>query len=206
MDLNKKKIAIIVAHPDDEILWAGGTILNHPDCSWFIVCLCRGDDPDRSKKFYETLKILNADGIMGTLDDSPELAIINPFVLQQTILNLLPSLSYDLIITHNENGEYSTHIRHNEISTAVILLWNSYRIISTKLWTFAYEDGCKRYLPRPTLHASHIEVLSNEVWEKKYRIMTETYGYETYSWEAKTTPKVEAYWNIKRTGSLNKSE
>jgi LmbE family N-acetylglucosaminyl deacetylase len=25
-----KNVAIIVAHPDDETLWAGGTILNHP--------------------------------------------------------------------------------------------------------------------------------------------------------------------------------
>ena len=26
------KCAVIVAHPDDETLWAGGTMLMHPDC------------------------------------------------------------------------------------------------------------------------------------------------------------------------------
>jgi len=28
--LSAKTVAIIVAHPDDETLWAGGTILSHP--------------------------------------------------------------------------------------------------------------------------------------------------------------------------------
>jgi LmbE family N-acetylglucosaminyl deacetylase len=36
----RKSIAVIVAHPDDETLWAGGTILEHPSNDWFIVCLC----------------------------------------------------------------------------------------------------------------------------------------------------------------------
>jgi LmbE family N-acetylglucosaminyl deacetylase len=32
-----KNVAIIVAHPDDETLWAGGTILNHPSWKCFII-------------------------------------------------------------------------------------------------------------------------------------------------------------------------
>jgi len=34
---NSKTVAIIVAHPDDETLWAGGTILNHPGKTWILV-------------------------------------------------------------------------------------------------------------------------------------------------------------------------
>ena len=30
---------VIVAHPDDETLWAGGTLLMHPDCRWTVVTL-----------------------------------------------------------------------------------------------------------------------------------------------------------------------
>ena len=55
-----KSIAVIVAHPDDETLWAGGTILSHPNHNWYIVCLCRASDSERATRFYETLKILNA--------------------------------------------------------------------------------------------------------------------------------------------------
>ena len=68
----KKTVAIIVAHPDDEILWAGGTILTHPDCELFVVSLCRGNDNDRAPKFFKALKVLKAKGRIGVLDDGPE--------------------------------------------------------------------------------------------------------------------------------------
>ena len=48
-----KSIAVIVAHPDDETLWAGGTILSHPSNKWFIICLCRASDTDRSVRFHD---------------------------------------------------------------------------------------------------------------------------------------------------------
>ena len=70
--LSEKSVAVIVAHPDDETLWAGGTILSHPEWKWFIVCLCRGNDEDRSFRFKKALKILKSEGIMGDLDDGPE--------------------------------------------------------------------------------------------------------------------------------------
>jgi LmbE family N-acetylglucosaminyl deacetylase len=31
-----KSVAVIIAHPDDETLWAGGIILSHPSWLWFI--------------------------------------------------------------------------------------------------------------------------------------------------------------------------
>ena len=39
-----KKTAVIVAHPCDETLWAGGTILSQPAWNWFIATLCRASD------------------------------------------------------------------------------------------------------------------------------------------------------------------
>jgi LmbE family N-acetylglucosaminyl deacetylase len=59
--MSKKKskaVAVIVAHPDDETLWAGGTILSHPSWHWFIVCLCRGSDKDRAPRFLRTMQVL----------------------------------------------------------------------------------------------------------------------------------------------------
>jgi len=66
-----KSVAVIVAHPDDETLWAGGTILSHPSWKCFILCLCRGSDTERAPKFYKALKILKSEGIMGDLDAWP---------------------------------------------------------------------------------------------------------------------------------------
>ena len=115
VDVKTKSVAIIVAHPDDETLWAGGTILNHSMWNCFIVSVCRGGDKDRAPKFYKALKILNSVGIMGDLDDGPEQTPLDIIELEQTIISLLPKRYYDLIITHNPSGEYTQHVRHEEV-------------------------------------------------------------------------------------------
>src|SRR5271154_3802885 len=133
MHKKTKKVAVIVAHPDDETLWAGGVILSHPEWDCFIVSLCRKNDPDRSPKFAAALKILGARGVMGDLDDSPEQTPLPQSEIQNAILKLLPAVHFDLVITHSINGEYTRHLRHEEIGKAVIILWNAGKIMANKL-------------------------------------------------------------------------
>ena len=192
-----KSVAVIVAHPDDETLWTGGTILSHPSWKWFVVCLCRGSDPDRAPKFFKTLQILRSEGIMGDLDDGPEQKPLDEIELEQSIIKLLPHEEYDLIISHNPNGEYTRHARHEETGKAVIKLWNDSKISAKELWTFAYEDGDKRYYPRPIENATACYILNEQIWLKKYSIITETYGFDKSSFEAETTPKAESFWQFK---------
>jgi LmbE family N-acetylglucosaminyl deacetylase len=199
--LETKTVAIIVAHPDDETLWAGGMILNHPYWKIFILCLCRGSDTERAPRFFNALKVLKSQGIMGDLDDGPEQKPLTDNEIDGAILNLLPMKRYDLVITHNPTGEYTKHIRHEEISRAVIMLWKTGRISSSELWTFAYEDGDKKYYPKPIEKATIYRTLSKRIWLQKYNIITETYGFEKDGWEAETTPKAEAFWQF-----LNQSE
>ena len=194
--INSKAVAVIVAHPDDETLWAGGTILSHQSWKWFILCLCRGSDKDRAPKFLKTLQILGSQGIMGDLDDGPEQKPLDENELEHTILKLLPSMHFDLIISHNPNGEYTRHVRHEETAKTVIKLWHEGKISANKLWTFAYEDGDKKYYPRPIETATVCRVLTEQIWLKKYRIITETYGFEKSSFEAETTPKAESFWQF----------
>jgi len=191
-----KTVAVIVAHPDDETLWAGGTILNNPSWECFIISLCRKNDTDRAPKFYKVLKNLNAKGIMGDLDDGAEQTPLPEKEVEKAILALLPQNHFDLIITHNPKGEYTKHLRHEEISKAVIMLWNKGIIISKELWTFAYEDGNKAYFPKAIKDASIYEILDQKIWLEKYRLITQTYGFDTHSWEAQTTPKEEAFNQI----------
>jgi LmbE family N-acetylglucosaminyl deacetylase len=191
-----KSVVLIVAHPDDETLWAGGTILSHPSWQWFIICLCRGNDKDRAPKFHKALKILKAEGIMAALDDGPEQNPIPETEIQHTILDLLPPKHFDLVITHNPNGEYTKHLRHEEVSRAVITLWHLRKISAFELWTFAYEDGSKAYYPKPIATAPIHRELTKRIWQRKFSLITETYGYDKESFEAETTSKSEAFWQF----------
>ena len=191
-----KSVAVIVAHPDDETLWAGGTILSLPSWQWFIICLCRGSDKDRAPRFYKALKILKSKGIMGDLDDGPEQKHLDEKKVEHAIMQLLPPTYFDLIISHNPSGEYTRHIRHEEVSKAVIKLWHAGKISTNELWTFAYEDGNKEYYPRPVENAPIYRTLTKRIWLRKYSLITEIYGFEKNSFEAKTTPQAESFWQF----------
>ena len=191
-----KSVAVIVAHPDDETLWAGGTILSEPSWRYFIVTLCRASDTDRAPKFFQALKVLGAEGVMGDLDDGPEQIPLTTDEVQDAILQLLPQRHFDLIVSHNPSGEYTRHLRHEEIGKAVITLWYEARLSTDELWIFAYEDGGKQYLPQPIRTATLYHPLSEEIWQKKYDLITATYGFPKNGFEAETTPRAEAFWKL----------
>ena len=172
-----RNVAVIVAHPDDETLWVGGTILKHPSWHWYIITLCRASDADRAPKFFKVLNILGAKGDMGDLDDGPDQKPLGIKIVQECIQKLLPDEHFDLIITHDPAGEYTRHLRHEETSQAVINLWYNKRLFTKKLWTFAYEDG-----------------------GKKYQILTDIYGFNNNSFESQTTPRAEAFWQFTLPG------
>ena len=192
--LNSKKVALIVAHPDDETLWAGGTILSHPSWDWFIVSLSRGGETDHAQKFLQALQQLGAKGVIGDLDTGDDQKPLNETEVKQTILDLLPEHYFDLIISHHPAGEYTNHIKHDETGKAVILLWHSGKISSAEFWAFAYEGGKKSYLPRAIETAGIYKVLTKRIWKKKQSIITEIYGFDQNSFEAKTTPMAESFW------------
>jgi hypothetical protein len=213
--------AVIVAHPDDETLWAGGTILMHPETRWTVVTLCRKSDRDRTGRFLRALEYLQARGEMGDLDDGPEQMPLVENGVKDTIMSLVgavrepPLPRFDLIITHSLCGEYTRHKRHEETAKAVCELWKSGRLPARQMWMFAYEDGGGKKLPEPIREADFrlgsarygeslcrgvaqprlISVkLSDDIWRKKYHTITKIYGFGPDSFEAKATGREEAFW------------
>jgi hypothetical protein len=116
--------------------------------------------------------------------------------VERAIMQILPPTHFDLIISHNPSGEYTRHIRHEEVSKAVITLWHSGKISTNELWTFAYEDGNKKYYPRSIEKAAMNRNLTKRIWLRKYNIITSTYGFEKNSWEAESTPREESFWQF----------
>jgi LmbE family N-acetylglucosaminyl deacetylase len=197
-------VAVVVAHPDDETLWAGGLLLSHPEWSPFIVTLCRGQDPDRAPRFRKALGCFQAEGAMGDLDDGPDQHPLPEVQLQEAILGLLADHAWDLLLTHGPDGEYTRHRRHEEVSRAVWALWRNGALRAGALWQFAYEDGGGACLPRPRQDAALHLPLPEALWQRKTAILTEVYGFGQESWEVRAMPRTEAFNILPWTG-INRS-
>lgn len=185
--------AVVVAHPDDEILWCGGFILSNPDWHWRIVTLCRAGDADRAPRFRSVLEQLGAEGEMADLDDGPEQAPLDAELVTETVRQLLPDRCFDLVFTHGPRGEYTRHRRHEESCRAVIELWEEGRITADQLWIFSFEDGGRAFLPRVSEDANRRLSLTEKTWIQKHRLITQTYGFAPDSWEARATPREEGF-------------
>jgi LmbE family N-acetylglucosaminyl deacetylase len=187
------RAAVLVAHPDDETLWCGGLLLQNPAWDVSAGTLCRGSDQDRAPKFFRALDRLGAEGAMADLDDGPGQEPLDGALVQESLLSLLPGGSWDLVLTHGPRGEYTRHMRHEEVSRAVLALWARGALEARELWLFAYEDGERAYLPKAREEAEIQLELPDEVFRIKYSLVTEVYGFGPESWEARATPRREAF-------------
>jgi hypothetical protein len=187
---------LITAHPVDETLWAGGLMLLHPQTRWTVITLTGKSNPERSAKFNRVLEYLGAKGIMGNLDDSPEQRPLAEKEIRKTIQSLMPMDKFDLIFTHSRWGEYTRNIRNEEVSRAVLAMHTTGELPGKLLWMFAYEDGGGKYPPKASRDADIQVWLPDAIWQEKYGIITETYGFAADSFEAKSCPKQEGFWQF----------
>ena len=192
-----RRCAVVVAHPDDETLWTGGTVLMHPGRGWLVAALCRGSDPDRAPKFSRAVERLGAVGRIADLDDGPGQVPLDAGLVRRTLLSLTGAGPFEWLLTHSPRGEYTRHRRHEETGRAVLELWEAGELTTDRLWMFAYEDDDGRRPPRPVVSAHRTVDLSDDVWRAKYEIVTEVYGFAEGSFEARTTPRREAFWTFR---------
>lgn len=97
------RTAIVVAHSDDETVWAGGLAIRLK-CD-IICCSIPRRDPIRAVKFFDACLELGCRGILLPYQEEP------PHPLKLEFLDLE---TYDHIITHNEVGEYG-HEHHKQL-------------------------------------------------------------------------------------------
>jgi len=187
------RAAMIVAHPDDEIIWGGGLILQHPDWAWTVLSLCRADDPDRRPKFEAVCKRLGVTGIISDLDDSELLAPIEPERdIASRIASHLADVPWGLCVTHGPDGEYG-HRRHKEVHAAVLGLLRDGMMQCVELWTFAYECDSATGGCRAAPWADMLVDLTAEQLAEKRRIVREEYGYAADSFEVTSCVSPEGF-------------
>jgi hypothetical protein len=120
-----KKTAIVVAHPDDEVLWAGGLMSRFQGFD-IIVCSTPFRDPERIKCFQNVVKAFEHNPIILPYKEEG----IN-IPLNLNLLNLEP---YDVIFTHNKDGEYG-HPHHKQLHHHITQFFKG------KIYAFGYGFG-----------------------------------------------------------------
>lgn len=124
LDLEKVNNLMIVAHPDDETIWGGYHLLKD---NYLVVCITCGNNKIRANEIKEALTYSNdklimlnfPDKVLGKRSDWKE----EKEDIRKDIKKIIEYKNWDLIATHNPEGEYG-HEHHKMTSKIVSKLYD----------------------------------------------------------------------------------
>ena len=128
IDLKKARKLMIVAHPDDETIWGGAHLL---DDDYLVVCITCGNSVRRNYEFKKVMKYTKDQFIALGYPDKPK-GVKSDWVnleegLYDDLKEIITAKSWDLIVTHNKEGEYG-HIHHKKTNKIVTDIYNDLKL------------------------------------------------------------------------------
>lgn len=115
---------LVVAHPDDEILWAYNYLKDDPK-SWKVICITCARNKTRVQEFETVMKQLGIKNYeMWDHDNSIFARKFNSLALDDIKKDILQN-GYQLILTHNGHGEYG-NLQHISLHNSLKKLEDEY--------------------------------------------------------------------------------
>ena len=137
------KALCLVAHPDDCVIFAYSYMFNHPEHEWTVGYLTYQSNEPRAAEFAKFWNKRNIDTVfLGFEDhwhDNEQKKLTRWYGLDAAAECQLLARDYDIVLTHDEHGDYG-HIHHKLVHSAVATL-NTKQVYFAS--TFNYN---KRYM------------------------------------------------------------
>lgn len=129
---------MVVAHPDDEIIFGGAHLLAGDE--WTVICVTNGNNLERRQEFEEVMRRVGADYEIWNYRDtySRQFDIVR---LKRDLQRLVRQNRFAMTVTHGLCGEYG-HPQHKVIARMMR------QIVPHNLYAFAMG---KKKLPEPVL-------------------------------------------------------
>lgn len=136
---------MIVAHPDDEVIWGGDHLLKE---HYLVVCLTNGNNKIRSKEFQEVMEKSNSKGIILNYPDKTKGKRDSwknvKKDIKKDIEYLLQLKKWKTIVTHNPNGEYG-HKHHQMTSSMVTKICKKDKLTKNLFYFGHYHKKSRMY-------------------------------------------------------------
>lgn len=187
INLDNINYLMIVAHPDDELLWGGGHLIED---NYLVVCITCGNNKIRNNEFKKVMNSTKDKYIMLGYPDKTNGTRDNWMSVKTDIMEDLEEIlnlkDWKIVVTHNPEGEYG-HQHHKMTSEFVTYLYDN----KNNLYYFGHYYSKKNI----AAHQSDMSSINEEILEKKINLIglyksqkfiqtSFDYMYEHEDWES----------------------
>ena len=109
---------LIVAHPDDEVIFAGSLLLLHNYIDK-VICVTNGKDEIRKSEFQSVMKRVKVDYEIWNFHDEWKVDL-DVGGIRKKLNKVLREKNWDMVLTHNEVGDNDyCHPHHRQVFECV---------------------------------------------------------------------------------------